>query len=66
MAKRFLRLKEVIFRSGLGRSSIYKLVSEGKFPPPVAIGERSIGWVESEFENWFELKLAKRASTSKR
>jgi prophage regulatory protein len=60
MAVRIVRLKELVFRSGLGRSSIYEMVSTGDFPAPVQIGERAIGWIESEFEAWLNAKAAQR------
>ncbi|RUX28241.1 AlpA family transcriptional regulator [Mesorhizobium sp. M7A.F.Ca.US.011.01.1.1] len=60
MTVRIVRLKELVFRSGLGRSSIYEMVSTGDFPAPVQIGERAIGWIESEFETWLNAKTAQR------
>ncbi|MER9423945.1 AlpA family phage regulatory protein [Mesorhizobium sp. M0317] len=66
MAKRIVRLKEIIFRSGLTRSSIYKLAAEGKFPAPLNISERAVGWLESEFEDWLDSKHAAREEVRKR
>lgn len=60
MAVRVVRLKELVFRSGLGRSSIYDMVSTGDFPAPVQIGARAIGWIESEFETWLNSKTGER------
>jgi prophage regulatory protein len=42
-AQRLLRLAEVSTMVGLKRSS-YRYVSEGKFPAPVRVGERSVRW----------------------
>lgn len=53
-----LRLPEVKARSGLGRSTIYLRISEGRFPPPVSLGGRAVGWVESEIEEWIESRIA--------
>ena len=52
MQIKILRLKEVQNRTGLGRSSLYFLVSSSKFPAPIHIGRRSVGWIEDEVEKW--------------
>ena len=49
---RLLRLKEVKMRVGLGRSTIYRWISEGNFPKPVRLGCRSVGWLESAIDTW--------------
>ncbi|CAK3204731.1 AlpA family transcriptional regulator [Vibrio coralliirubri] len=59
---RFLRLKEVIALTGLGRSSIYKFMDENTFPKTVSLGGRAVAWVESEIEEWMEQRLALRES----
>lgn len=51
---RFIRLKEVISKTGLSRSTIYSLIKEGRFPPSVPIGSRAVAWVESEVEEFME------------
>ncbi|SOE66790.1 transcriptional regulator, AlpA family [Burkholderia sp. D7] len=57
---RFLRLKEVMHRTGYGRSSIYAHVLGGKFPHPVSLGGRAVGWVESEVTQWMADCVAAR------
>jgi prophage regulatory protein len=49
---RLLRLKEVKMRVGLGRSTIYRWISEGYFPKPIKLGYHSVGWLESEIDLW--------------
>lgn len=46
-----VRLKSVIDTTGLGRSSIYKYIAEGMFPLPIPLGERAVGWLESEVQD---------------
>ena len=58
MAQSFLRLPIVRARTGLGRSTIYLRVSEGRFPTPVSLGGRAVGWVESEVNDWIEKQIA--------
>ena len=52
LAESILRLPEVKMRTGLPRSTIYLRISQGTFPLPVSLGMRSVGWVESEIEEW--------------
>ncbi|WP_418103808.1 AlpA family transcriptional regulator [Vibrio harveyi] len=57
---RFLRLKEVMALTGLGRSSIYKFMDENTFPKSVSLGGRAVAWVESEIEDWMSERLSQR------
>ncbi|OGT70543.1 MAG: AlpA family transcriptional regulator [Gammaproteobacteria bacterium RIFCSPLOWO2_02_FULL_57_10] len=58
MASTILRLPDVKARTGLSRSTIYLRVSEGKFPSPIVLGGRAVGWVEAELETWIEDQIA--------
>ncbi|WP_199797029.1 helix-turn-helix transcriptional regulator [Erythrobacter longus] len=49
---RLIRLPEVQHRVGLGRSTIYRWMSEGKFPKPVSLGGYSVAWPENEIDEW--------------
>jgi len=61
---RFLRLKEVMSLTGLGRSTIYKFMAdETDFPKSVPLGGRAVAWVESEIEEWMESRLSIRDNT---
>ncbi|ELS0762289.1 AlpA family transcriptional regulator [Vibrio vulnificus] len=55
-----LNLKEVIYLTGLKRSSIYKFMDEGHFPKSVSIGGRSVMWDESDIQDWLKEKIALR------
>jgi prophage regulatory protein len=57
---RILRLKDVIDQTGLARSTIYKYIEANSFPKPVSLGGRSVGWVESEIEEWIANKIKDR------
>ena len=57
---RFIRLKEVMHVTGLGRSSIYNYMAEGRFPKTVSLGGRAVAWVESDIELWMAEKVATR------
>lgn len=49
---RIIRLKEVLQRTGLSRSTVYERVAVGGFPKQVRLGGHSVGWVESEVDDW--------------
>ncbi|HCM9633673.1 TPA: AlpA family transcriptional regulator [Enterobacter hormaechei subsp. steigerwaltii] len=53
-ATRLIRLPEVLERTGYGKSWIYRLISEGRFPAPVKIGVRAVAFVESEVDEWIQ------------
>ncbi len=55
---RFLRLPEVQGRTGLSRSTIYVRLAEGRFPRPVSLGARAVGWVEAEVDEWIRERIA--------
>ncbi len=57
---RFLRLPEVQARTGLSRSTIYVRLGEGRFPRPVSLGARAVGWIESEVDEWIRERIASR------
>jgi predicted DNA-binding transcriptional regulator AlpA len=57
-----LRLPEVCKSTGLGRSMVYQLEAERRFPARIRIGERAVGWVEEEIQGW----LAERIVLSRR
>ncbi len=57
---RILRMKTVIEITGLARSTVYKYVAEGIFPKPLALGGRSVGWLESEVHSWIQSRLVER------
>ncbi|MGD0632379.1 MAG: AlpA family phage regulatory protein [Terracidiphilus sp.] len=48
MPKKILRLPVVLDRTGLSRSTVYLRVTEGRFPRPVSLGARAVGWIETE------------------
>ena len=51
-APRFLRMAGVRQMTGLGRSTIYRLVAEHQFPSPGQLSRRAVGWRLSDLEQW--------------
>lgn len=57
---RLIKLKEVMAKTSLGHSSIYKFISEGTFPKQVSLGAKSVAWVESEVDDWIMERIGER------
>ena len=55
---RFLRLPEVLERTGLSRSTIYVRLEQGRFPRPASLGARAVGWIEAEVDEWIRERIA--------
>jgi prophage regulatory protein len=51
-ANRIIRLKTVLDRTGLSRSTIYRKIAEGTFPPQIRISVNGSGWHESDINRW--------------
>jgi len=66
MAHMILRLPAVKTRTGLSRSTIYLRVAEGRFPKPISLGARAVGWVDAEVEAWLstQIELSRRIKGS--
>lgn len=52
MSTQILRMREVIQRIGLSRSTIYKLMENNDFPKPMKLGSQAIGWRDTDIETW--------------
>lgn len=57
---RLIKLKEVMAKTSLGHSSIYKFISEGTFPKQVSLGAKSVAWVGSEVDDWIMERIGER------
>ncbi|MBO2660803.1 AlpA family transcriptional regulator [Shewanella algae] len=61
---KLIRLKKVSELTGLGRSSIYNYMNEGRFPKSVKLGPRLVAWVEEEVQAWIQARIEERNSTA--
>ena len=50
----FMRIAVVMDLTGLGRSTIYRLMAEDLFPSPLRLTKRLVVWRRSDVEHWFE------------
>ncbi|WP_354311709.1 helix-turn-helix transcriptional regulator [Sphingomonas trueperi] len=49
---RILRIKTVLARTGLTRSTLYRKMEAGTFPKNIRISTRCMGWRESAIAEW--------------
>ena len=55
---RFMRLLEVMARTGLSRSAIYAAIAEGTFPAQIPLGLRAVAWDSALVESFMEHRAA--------
>ncbi|WP_103175015.1 AlpA family transcriptional regulator [Paracoccus sp. SY] len=54
MPDEILRLSNVLSITGMSRSWLYCAAAEGRFPSPVRLGARAIGWKRSDVQAWLD------------
>lgn len=51
-ANRVIRLRPLTERIGLSKSEIYRRIQAGRFPRPISLGVRAVGWLERDIDAW--------------
>lgn len=66
MTVSIIKLPEVSNRTSLSRSTIYERIKKGEFPRPISLGERSIGFLSEEIDEWIvsRIELSRKGGTS--
>ena len=54
---RMLRLPEVLRKTALSRSQVYRLIGMHQFPQQIQLGERASGWIEEEIDDWLRARI---------
>jgi prophage regulatory protein len=57
----FLRLRDLVDRLGVSRSTIYKWIDERRSPQSVSLGGRAVAWRRVEIEAWQHSLVASTA-----
>ncbi|WP_373332148.1 helix-turn-helix transcriptional regulator [Thiopseudomonas alkaliphila] len=57
---RLISIKEVMHKTSLAKSTIYKYISEGRFPKSAPLSASKVAWLESEVDEWIEEMLKQR------
>lgn len=59
-SRRILRRAEVTMRTGLSNTTIHREIQAGRFPKPVPLGRRAVGWFADEVDAWLEAVAGRR------
>ena len=57
MEETFIRRKALETKLGLSCSTIYAMMAANKFPRPIKIGRRAVGWRNSDIQAWVRSKV---------
>jgi len=49
-----LRMRDVVNATGLSRSTIYHMIKTNEFPRPIRLGQRAVGWLQSDITSWLD------------
>ena len=49
---RFLRIADVMLTTGLGRSTIYRMIANQTFPRQVRLTPQTSGWWQADVDRW--------------
>lgn len=63
MSELILKRPAVEQKTGLSRSAIYAAMADNRFPRPIKIGVRAVGWLEADIHNWLEERILAREAT---
>ena len=56
--RRFIKRQAVEQMTGLSCSEIYRRIAAGIFPAQVALGPKSVVWIEAEVIAWCDQRIA--------
>lgn len=62
---RLERIASVCARTGLSRSSLYRLIRAGDFPSPVPLAGRTRAWDAAAVDAWISACIAAGSNTGK-
>jgi prophage regulatory protein len=58
MIEKHYRRTEVEKITGLSRSTLYLMMSEGKFPRPIRMTAKAVAWPENKLAEWLKSRPA--------
>lgn len=47
-----IKIKNVCEITALSKATIYRQIKKGKFPAPVQLTDRNVGWLETDISAW--------------
>ena len=58
---KIIKRKELLELVSMSKSTLYNQVAENRFPKPIKLANRSVGWLTSDVLEWFEQKKGERS-----
>ena len=58
--ERFLRMREVVQRTGMSRGTIYNKIHAGTFPKQIPIGANLVVWLDSDVQKSMQEQIDKK------
>ena len=58
--RRLIRLHDVMARTGLSKTTIWRHIRSGEFPKSVNLTSGTVGWVEEEINDWIDARIDAR------
>ncbi len=62
MTEKLIRIREVMERTGLSRTVLYRKIQHDDFPKPIRITARCVAWREIEIDEWINARITARAA----
>lgn len=63
MVQTIIRRRDLRAVTGYGITTIYEMIGQGRFPKPIPLGARAVGWLSDELEQWQQSRIAERSPT---
>lgn len=57
---RLIRIKEVMYKTGIARSTVWHMVKKGTFPKPRKLSPRVTVWIESEIDEFIKKVISSK------
>ena len=58
--QRIFRRNDLPRITGFSIAWVYQLIGRGEFPAPIQLGERAVGWLESDIAEWQRQRIEER------
>lgn len=61
---RAIKIKEVAAKVGLGQSTLYRMIADGRFPKPFELVPGRTAWIESDIDDWLAERAGRKDATA--
>lgn len=64
MTNKILRLPKVVEITGMSKTTIYRWINASQFPKPINLSSASVGWLETDIDDWIQSKIDLRKQSN--